>query len=261
MINAFKESRRIAWFGGAGLGLIAGAGVWLMLKETGQTSFQRVLLAAVAAFVGINIAIYLARMVATRNYQSRLLLLYEDLDPEAFLKATEPLKNMPMNPSVRCTLLVHLANGWLYAGKADRALEILNDIKVPKKALASKGLILSNQATCWLAENKPEKAQQCMEELKRLVKDKTCSKEFSTKARHTLSYLQVCLDICRGKRVDVRILEQDFEKSRLPFHRLDVQYRIAMVARKNGDAVRFKKAQDYIREKGAKTAFPQLLAG
>ncbi len=259
MINAFAKSRRTAWIGGIVLGLVAGAGVWLALSGSDQSIFNRVLLAALAAFVGVNIAVYLARMIAAREYQSRLLLLYENLDPEAFLAAAGPLENAPMDASSRCTLMVHLANGWLYAGKTDRAMEILESIQLPDKALAARGLVLSNKATCWLAQGNPDRAQSCMDQLRELLKDKACSKEFSAKARHALAYLQICMDLSRGKRVNLSVLENDFEANHSPFHRLDVQYRIALAARKSGDMSRFESARDYVEKNGAKTVFPSLL--
>lgn len=259
MINAFKDSRRIAWIGGIILGLAAGAGGWFLLQGSDQPLLHRGILAALATFVGANIAVYFARVIATRNYQSRLLLLYENLDPSAFLAAVEPLAKAPMGSSARCTLLVHLANGWLYAGEPDQAMKILDNIQLPEKAVASRGLVLSNQATCWLAKGNLDKAQKCMDDLKKLLHNKACNKEFAAKARHALSYLQMCVDIGRKKKVDLSILEQDFEKNPSPFHRLDVQYRIALAARRAGDTARLEKAQAYIREHGGKTVFVQLL--
>lgn len=258
MINAFAKSRRAAWLGGALLGAAAGAATWFW-AGTGQNTFTRLLLTALAAFVGVNIALYLARMIATREYQSRLLLLYEQLDPKAFLAAAEPLKNAPMNAGPRSTLLVHLANGWLYAGQPDRALEILNEIPTSPKTPETKGLVLGNQATCWLAQGNPDKAQSCMDELRRLVDSGACGKDFSAKARHTLAYLELCLAIHRGKRVNLQALEKDFETSRSPFHKLDVQYRLALAARRCGDAERCARAQEYVSNFGQKTAYPVLL--
>lgn len=259
MINAFSKSRRMAWLGGAVLGLVAAAVAWLGLAEAGQGMGTRLLLAALAAFVGVNIAVYFARMLATREYQSRLLLLYEQLDPRAFLEAVEPLQKARLNPSTRSTLLVHIANGWLWAGQPDRALEILDGIQPPEKALETRGLVLGNQATCWLAQGNTDRAQYCMDQLRALTADKACSKEFSLKARHTLAYLELCMNLQRGKQVDVRVLEKDFEASRSPLHKLDVQYRLALAARKKGDETLYASAREYVLQQGAKTVLPERL--
>ena len=259
MINAFEKSRSTAWLGGAVLGLAAGTGAWLALKDAGTPIFNRVLLVILAAFVGTNIAVYLARMIAAREYQNRLLLLYEQLDPQAFLEAMEPLETVSLDQASRCTLLSHIANGLLYAGNTQKALEILEGISLPSKALSARGLILSNQAACWLVQGNPDQAQVCMDHLKMLLANKDCDKAFADKARHGLAYLQICMDLRRGKRVDLAILEKDFLTSRSPFHRLDVQYRIALSARKAGDTARFEKAKEYVRQHGAKTVYPSLL--
>lgn len=259
MINAFAKSRRMAWFGGAALGVAAGAGAWLLLAKEEASLFNRILLVILAAFVGANIAVYLARMIAAREYQSRLLLLYEQLDPQAFLKAVEPLQKAALDQSSKCNLLVHMANGWLYAGNTEKALEILDGISLPDKALSARGLVLSNQAACWLAQGNADKAQFCMDQLKTLLASKECDKAFADKARHGLAYLQICMDLRRGKRVERAVLEKDFSTSRSPFHRLDVQYRIALSARKAGDKACFEQAREYVLQHGAKTVFPSLL--
>lgn len=258
MINAFSKSKRVAWLGGAALGCAGGAAAWCFLPAAGAGG-ARLLLAALAAFVGANIAVYIARLFAMREYQTRLLYLYEQLDPAAFIAAVEPLTGARLDASTRCTTLAHLANGYLYAGQPQRALQVLQSIDPPEKALEMRGLVLGNQATCYLAAGQPDKAQQCMDRLQALLADKRCKKEFCVKARHTLAYLQLCMQIQRGKKVDTKALEKDFASSRAPLHRLDVQYRLALACRRSGDAQGFESARAYVAQQGARTALPGLL--
>ena len=70
MINAFAKSRRAAWLGCALLGAAAGAATWFW-AGTGQNTFTRLLLTALAAFVGVNIALYLALSLIHIYYGAR----------------------------------------------------------------------------------------------------------------------------------------------------------------------------------------------
>ena len=87
MINAFPKSRCVAWTGGAVLGAAAGISAWLYMAGRAASLFNRAIVALLAAFIAVNIALYIARLMAAREYQKRLLLLYEALDPSAFLQA------------------------------------------------------------------------------------------------------------------------------------------------------------------------------
>lgn len=129
MINAFPKSRCVAWTGGAVLGAAAGISAWLYMAGRAASLFNRAIVALLAAFIAVNIALYIARLMAAREYQKRLLLLYEALDPSAFLQALLPLRKKRMDASNRCTTLVHIANGYLYGGQPQQALAVLEDVQ------------------------------------------------------------------------------------------------------------------------------------
>ena len=151
MINAFPKSRCVAWTGGAVLVAAAGISAWLYMAGRAASLFNRAIVALLAAFIAVNIALYIARLMAAREYQKRLLLLYEALDPSAFLQALLPLRKKRMDASNRCTTLVHIANGYLYGGQPQQALAVLEDVQPPEKALEMRGLVAGNKATCFLA--------------------------------------------------------------------------------------------------------------
>ena len=242
MINAFPKSRCVAWTGGAVLGAAAGISAWLYMAGRAASLFNRAIVALLAAFIAVNIALYIARLMAAREYQKRLLLLYEALDPSAFLQALLPLRKKRMDASNRCTTLVHIANGYLYGGQPQQALAVLEDAQPPEKALEMRGLVAGNKATCFLAAGEMDRAQTAMDELRRIAADRSCKKEFVQKARHTLGYLQLCMDIARGRHADVGALQKDFESSRAPLHRLDVQYRIALALATGATGQAWRKA-------------------
>lgn len=159
MINAFPKSRCVAWTGGAVLGAAAGISAWLYMAGRAASLFNRAIVALLAAFIAVNIALYIARLMAAREYQKRLLLLYEALDPSAFLQALLPLRKKRMDASNRCTTLVHIANGYLYGGQPQQALAVLEDVQPPEKALEMRGLVAGNKATCFLAAGEMDRAQ------------------------------------------------------------------------------------------------------
>ena len=183
MINAFPKSRCVAWTGGAVLGAAAGISAWLYMAGRAASLFNRAIVALLAAFIAVNIALYIARLMAAREYQKRLLLLYEALDPSAFLQALLPLRKKRMDASNRCTTLVHIANGYLYGGQPQQALAVLEDVQPPEKALEMRGLVAGNKATCFLAAGEMDRAQTAMDELRRIAADRSCKKEFVQNAR------------------------------------------------------------------------------
>ncbi|MFQ7005085.1 MAG: hypothetical protein ACLRRT_16300 [Ruthenibacterium lactatiformans] len=256
MINAFPKSRCVAWTGGAVLAqrqaFLPGC-IWRPCGLALQQGNRR----AAGRLIAVNIALYIARLMAAREYQKRLLLLYEALDPSAFLQALLPCgkKDGCFN---RCTTLVHIANGYLYGGQPQQALAVLEDAQPPEKALEMRGLVAGNKATCFLAAGEMDRAQTAMDELRRIAADRSCKKEFVQKARHTLGYLQLCMDIARGRHADVGALQKDFESSRAPLHRLDVQYRIALALRHRGDRTGMEKSREYLLENSGGTCYGEL---
>ena len=100
--------------------------------------------------------------------------------------------------------------------------------------------------------------EELMDELRRIAADRNCKKEFVQKARHTLGYLQLCMDIARGRHADVGALQKDFESSRAPLHRLDVQYRIALALRHRGDRTGMEKSREYLLENSGGTCYGEL---
>lgn len=141
------------------------------------------------------------------------------------------------------------------------AEQVQEQIAPPDNALQMRGLILSNRSTCLLMANRLDEAQKAMNELTVLLRDKNCKKEFVEKARHTLGYQQLCMDIARRKPMDVPMLERDFEQSRAPLHKLDVQYRLALAYRNQHQEDGYRRAKEYVQTFGDKTALPSLLAG
>lgn len=259
MICFFKRSRHMAWILGVLLGLVGGALGWVLAQERLAGLGGQLAVAALAAFLGVYLALYAARITATKEYQTILLYLYEDLNPEKFLAAALPLRKARMDPSLRGTAMAHIANGFLYAGQFQEALEVLDSIQAPEKAVELRGLVLGNQAACQLLAGQEEAAREQICQLRHLITQKGCKPEFAKKARHTIAYLELCLDIQSGRKVDPQVLERDFSSSHAPLHRLDVQFRLAQIYSRCGRSEDFQSSKAYVLHHGGKTVLPSLL--
>lgn len=259
MICAFSKSRITAWVGGGILSVAAASIIWFIPELRTTNLLNRTLVASLGAFVAANLAVYAARTIAIREYQTCLLYLYEKLDPQKMLNALLPLQSKKIDASSRCTMLVHIANGYLYSGQPTQALEVLKSVKVPEKASEMRGLILGNQATCYLLLGNAERAQIAMYELKQLIAKKSCKKEFSLKARRTLAYLQMCLNILMENKADLKVLENDFQTSHSPLHKLDVQYYLAMIYCQSGTVEQYESSRAYILKNAGQTYYAQLV--
>lgn len=259
MIGAYSRSRHIVYVLGILLGICGGILGWSLSQGKIASLGGRAAVAVLAAFLGVNLAIYAARGVALREYQSQLLYLYEELDPRKFLTALLPLLQAKLDPSLRETLMIHIANGYLYGGDISKALEILDEIETPEKALELRCMVLSNKASCYMMNNKLKAAEEQLSRLRTLIGQESCKEEFAQKTRHAIAYLELCLSIRKGKRVDVCILEKDFSGSRSPLHKLDVQFQMALFYLKQGQKRPYQTARNYVLTFGQKTFLPSML--
>lgn len=259
MISFFPKSRRMAWMLGTAFGICGGLLGWLLAQGRIAGLGGMAVAAALTAFLGVSLAVYATRIAATKEYQNRLLYLYEELDPQKFLEALLPLRRAKMVPSMRGTLMTHIANGYLYGGEIQKALEALDEIEVPEKAVGLLGMVLSNKVSCCLMGGQLDMAEELLRQLQQLIGRKKCTEEFRQKVRHAIAYQELGLAIRRGKNIDVSVLEHDFSTSRSPLHKLDVQYQIALFHQGHGRKELYQAAKEYVCTHGAKTALPSLL--
>lgn len=259
MISFFPKSRRMAWMFGIILGICGAFLGWLLSQGRIEGLGGRGVVTVLAAFLGVSLALYAARVTAIKEYQARLLYLYEDLDPQKFLEALLPLSLAKIDPSMRVTLMIHIANGYLYGGDFSKALELLDKVEIPDKTVETRGMILSNQVSCYLMKNQPDTAEELLCQLRQLIGCKECKEAFAQKMRHAIAYQDLCLAIRRGKKIDVSVLEHDFSVSRSPLHKLDVQYQMALFHLKQGQKEPYQVDREYVCIYGSKTVLPSLL--
>ncbi len=260
MIAYFKKSWDMAWILGS-ISCVLGFSVTFLLLGGSSSKYSSGFLhfggSFLVSFIALYIVIYFARL---REYQDCLSKLYVDLDPEAFIKKIRPLLEIKTDIVLHTTTKVHLANGYMAMGDFKTALDILNKIELPERALELRGLILSNQISCYLQQGDGKRAEEKIEEVKKLLRDKRCKKEFIKKARHALGYQTICLQILKGKDVSAEALEKDFETSRNPLHRVSVMLQLARVYLKHNEEGKFEEAQNYVIEQGKFLYFSKLAA-
>ena len=217
MIHFFRASRMTAVWGSAAGAFAGAAAAWAFYPGDRGT---KAVLALVAAALAVNVCLYIAKIISVRRYQEILLLLYEKLDPEAFLAQALPLLDRKAGTVDRVTHAAHVANGYLAKGDPDAAIALLKRQQVPEQAAALRGLVASNLGTACLQKGDRTGAVAALEELKQVVCSRHCKEKFREKARRIIAYQQLCLDVLDGKRGGLKELEKDYESTKSPFHKL-----------------------------------------
>ncbi len=257
MIGYFKKSRILAWAGGV-LSAIGGFLAAFVLLANRLSGIQRIGASVLVSFFAVNAVLCIARLVAVREYQDRLCLLYTDLNPSSFLDVLLPLSKIKTDIVSHTTTLVHIANGYLAAGEFQKAQGILQSIVLPDKAVELRGRVLSNLIACCLQQANGKMAEKTMSELKQLLRDKRCKPEFAKKARHALGYQTICLNILLGRETDASVLEQDFKSSKNALHRVHIKLQLARIYCRRGELNEFKAARTYVLDHGEHLYLSQL---
>lgn len=136
MIRFFRASRMTAMWGSAAGAFAGAAAAWAFYPGDRGT---KAVLALVAAALAVNVCLYIAKIIAVRRYQEILLLLYEKLDPEAFLAQALPLLDRKAGTVDRVTHAAHVANGYLAKGDPDAAIALLKRQQVRSRRLRCGG--------------------------------------------------------------------------------------------------------------------------
>lgn len=245
MIRYFKESRRTAVLGSVLGAAVCAAAAWFLY--TGEMS-TRIILVVVAAAMAVNVAVYVAKLIATRRYQEILLLLYEKMEPRAFLDAALPILDVKAGTADRVTHAAHVANGYLALGMAGEAADLLERQQVPDQARALKGLIYSNLGTAYLQMEDRQRAAGALEGLRAVAADPKCKEKFRQKARHIIAYQQLCLEVLDGKNTPRQALEKDYETSKSNLHKANAAMFLMKIYRRTGEREKAEQMEAEFQE-------------
>lgn len=256
MINAFKRSKIMAFYIGIPLAIITFSLIWSMTGTRISTTSMRVLVSISLAVFMFSVVFLVSRGMATRDYQRLLPVFYFELDPQKMIDNLDALNEKGLNADEKAATDLHKASAYIYLGETAKAQSFLEGIDVPPHDIDTKFLIYGNLATCALMADDRHNAKKYIENLNALVKNKKCNQNLAVRIDRVSGYLHMCLDIQRGKEVDISIMEDDFENSTVPTHKLDVAYYILMYRYKKGESEKSSKYADFINEQGKKTIYP-----
>lgn len=243
-----------------GVALAAGAAGWFL----GTDGTNRVLLGVALGVVAYSVMLYYARLSNVKKYKLLMARLYTDLDPETFLSEVRKLDVARMTPEERHTTEIHIANGLLAAGRPREALELLADVesRVAEDAWEVLFTVAANRATCYLDLEQTTKAQRSMQRAKDIVrKGETTAggfgrsgsarmgssraskagragndpQNFWIKARKTLAFQQLRLDVARGRKIDTNNLRDELDRNKAPLQGIRVATVLMRAYENQGD--------------------------
>ena len=259
MVNAFRRSKVVAFYVGIPLAVITFILVWIIAENRIADQMMRSIVSLSLAVFVFGTTFLISRAMAVRDYQRLLPAFYVDLDPGRMIDSLEALDEKALNADERSANDLHRAGGYIYLGQTGKAEELLEGISIPPHDLDTRFLILGNLATCALMAEDTREAKKRIEALEALAKDKRSNQSLAVRVGRVSGYLRMCLDIQRGRDVDISIMEEDFETSPVPTHRLDAAYHIALYMRLHGDEAGSVRYIEYIKEHGSRTVYPSLL--
>lgn len=259
MIRAFRKSRRIMYLAGIPLSAIAVVVAWFILGKHSGTMAIRAMASLLAGIIAYSVVAMLCRVIAMGEYQNLLLPFYKDLDPAAMLSNLDAIAPKKLSEGERIMLSIHKANGYLYLGDTEKALSLLSYDSIKEKDLNNRYLVLGTLSSIYLMKGDENKIRETIDSLKSIIAMNKCSKDLSMRVRRVISYVELCMAIRKGRKCDISALENDFNSCKIPIHKLDVAYYMALYLKMHKKADGASKYIDYIKTEGKKTVYPALL--
>lgn len=252
-----------------GISLVAG----LAASFLGSDLANRLIIGLAVAAAAYMILLYFLRMINVKNYKLLMASLYTDLDPQVFLDEVQKLDMARMNSEEHATTKIHIANGLLAAGRPHEALDLLDEVESRTEADSWEVLftLAANRSTCYLDMEQVRKAQRSMQRAADLIRQGTASRghntrraatraragdppDFWLKARKTLAFQQLRLDVLRGRTIHKDPLLDDLKRGKAPLQRIRVATLLRDAYIAEGDNAGAAKMRDFIMEHGGRLA-------
>lgn len=259
MIRAFKKSRKIMYAVGIPLSFTAVTAAWFILQNYTETSVMRALVSLLSGIVFFSIAVMVCRVIAMSEYQDLLIPFYKELDPGRMLSNLEAVDLKKLSEGERIMLSIHKANGYLYLGDTEKALSLLDYDSLKEKDLNNRYLVLGTLSSIYLMKYDEDKVNELLCSLKSIAASAKCPRDLSMRVRRVISYVELCSAIRKRKKCDTAPLEKDFASSRVPVHKLDAAYYLALYLSTHKRAQEASEYIEYINGEGGKTIYPSLL--
>ena len=244
VIKLFKES--ICFYRiGLAISMLAGGSYLMYLWN--RYGFSPILLLALPAFMLCAfLAWFGALIAATAAHQRFLDILYNRLEPQAFITAYHLYAMAHKGGQLhRITMLAHLANGYANDGRYDEAIRLLADVSVPAGRQHDNllALVQGNQMEYHLMKRDVESARELFDAQEDLVN--SAKGRISPAFAHNLALAREHLNYLLGQPVQDLCLRNELTVSSNMLHKLNIRLLLARAWLKEGrneDALNYLKA-------------------
>lgn len=204
---------------------------------------------AIVPCISVYASLYIGKLIAYKSYQEILLLLYQKLDLEKFIKELETMIQTRISKKDKCLLVLHLSNGYIAAGDFIKAKSIL----IEYMSIAEKCRInlefYSNLISALIQNKEIKQADIVISDLKNAICNEK-SKDKKLRLQKTLAYQQACLEVMKGSNIYCDVLEKDYLSSKSILHKLNVSRYLIMLYKTSENEEKRKQIIDYILKYG-----------
>lgn len=189
------------------------------------------LLLLMIAVIGVLVIIALQYTSAVATHNHLLAVLYDQLNPQSFLKLYEPLLRVPVkNPNLSLMVHLHVSNAYCAMGLFDEAQSLLSSFpiapgKKPEDELLTRFAIVSNLCYCAEQKNDIEAAKQHLTKL-RAIKEKLEALQKNKPEKKRMAFStelnEQCMKFLTTGRADIEKLKTLSQSSSQLLHKVTI---------------------------------------
>ena len=252
MIYAFKRGRA-GFFTVMAVSVVLAVLVWL--RDRNYPIFVPIIATTLMLALGFVAGRLLGNVLASTENTRYLGYLHMELDPKKFLACYQDIPGRVKGENTAAICRSYLADGYAACGQYEAAIAQLS-VAPPADNLAVRGLYAANLASCHLAQENTEAAQDAILELSQIIDACRLRKvELAKNLTEMLLLHRQHLACLQGQVVDTDVLESAFVRAQYNLRRLEIAKVLAMTAIRDGDADAKKKHLSYLRKNGGMTVY------
>ncbi len=256
MIRAFGKSNALARYGT--IGAVSASALYAFFLHAGGRPEAH--FAAPAALLALSLlAVWIsALLLAGAENLRRLSVLYNDMDPRAFLAAYEPLLAVKgLSWLDRRTVTNHLANAYAFSGDFDAAVLLLEKCETPsrgRRRFNAAALKAGNLCSIALLARDPDGAERALRELDGIIAEARAGRApLSDSFLRNRRVQEAALSLLRGKAVPSSLLRQELAESANLLARTRLRLLLAETLAAEGDEEGAREQLDLVEEAGGAT--------
>lgn len=197
--------------------------------QTGAAWYWVAALVLVCGFAALAIA----ELAAASQYQRLLMILYQKVDPDGFIKVYEPLLSQRCTvPGRLLTLRAYLSNAYFAKGDFECAVQLLDEAPevTGREAENAKALLAGNRCTIALRSGDTQEAGRQF----RLLSEARERGRADDKLFADLPLLRELLAVREGRPCDTAAIRTASEKAVSPIRRADMLLELGMALEAEG---------------------------